>query len=219
MRPRTLGISGVFLALAVLSAGCLGGGPSAGDTATQTPTPKTTATPAPTATPEPTDTPTPAPTNTPTPAPTETLTSTATATWSKPQPPNAPESKYDETDRIWMYDTRLVNRERSANGDGVTDFDIEVTANTTMSNVDPPEHGDVEGEPYFLAYANDRLIYRSEPVDYRNGTFTLDVHPGALEQFEEGTLRVTVFLMDRDSTYDDEYAYETARIRYAGESE
>ena len=220
MRPRTLG---VVLVLAVVSAGCLGaGGPLAGNDATPTPKPTSapsdTPTPAPTATPTTTSEPTTASTATPEP------TATSTPEWTTPRPPNAPEGKYDpddptrdENNQTRIFGVRVVNKEPATDGSGLTDFDVEVDANTTMRNVDPPEHGTVRGEPYFLIYVDDELIYRSEQVEFRNGTFTLDVHPGSLEQFDQGSLKLVVFLMDRDSTYDDEYAYETVRVRYAGE--
>ena len=188
-----------------------------------TPTPEPAAMSSPTATSTPTATPT--PTTTPesggsatTPTPAGTSTPAGTPTWTKPSQPNSPEAKYDETNRTYIYDAALVNREQSASGNGVVAFDVEVVANTTMRDVDPPDHGTVAGEPYFLVYANDELIYRSEQVEFRNGTFTLDIHPASLRQFEAGPLKVTVFLMDRDSTYDDEYAYASMRIRYSPES-
>ena len=172
---------------------------------TPTGTPTSATTPAPTTTPESTES---AATSTP----------AGTPTWTEPRPPSTPEAKYDETNRTRIFDVRLVNREPSSGGDGYTAFDIEVDANTSMENVDPPEHGTVAGEPYFVAFANDQIIYRSEQVEFRNGTFTLDVHPGALDQFDEGSLKVTVFLMDRDSIYHDEYDYGSARIMYIPES-
>jgi hypothetical protein len=219
MRPRTLSL---VLVVAVLSAGCIGAsGPITDTDATPTPTPGTqpdsmdtgTSTPEPTPTPEPTLTSATEVTPTPTAEPTP----TATPGWSEPQPPNEPEAKYDDTNRTRIFDVRVVNEEESANGSGYSDFDLEVDANTSMENVDPASHGSVEGEPYFLVYASDELIYRSDYVEFRNGTFTLEVHPGALDQFEEGSLKLVVFLMDRDSTYDDEYDYETVRIEYSPE--
>jgi hypothetical protein len=217
MRSRT---PSLVLVLVVLSAGCIGAsGPIADTDATPTPTPgaQPDSTATETSTPEPTPTQTPEATPTPTAASTAEPSPTATPEWSEPQPPNEPEAKYDDTNRTRIFDVRVVNTEQSTNGSGLSDFDLEVDANTSMEDVDPASHGDVEGEPYFLVYANDELIYRSDYVAFRNGTFTLEIHPGALDQFEEGRLKLVVFLMDRDSTYDDEYDYETVRIEYAPE--
>lgn len=218
MRPRTLSVA---LVVVVLSAGCIGAsGPLAGNDGTSTPTATSTATP------EPTATATPGPTGTATPTATATpeSTPTATSTWTEPQPPNTPEAKYDpenpmrdEENRTRIYDVRFVNQEPSEEGDGYSAFDIQVDADTRMPDVDPAAHGDVEGEPYFLVYANDELIYRSGLVSHRNGTFVLEIHPGALDQFEEGELDLRVYLMDEDSTYDDEYGIWTGSIEYAPE--
>jgi hypothetical protein len=72
----------------------------------------------------------------------------------------------------------------------------------------------VEGEPYFLVYVEGELIERSDYVEFRNGTFLVDVHPGGLAQFESGTLEMEVLLMDRDSEYDDVYGVWRTEFAY-----
>lgn len=213
MRSR---LSTAVLVFVVLLSGCTGldpgGSPPDASSATPTAIPTTTSTETPTGTP--TATPTAAPTGTPTGTPT----ATPTPTWSKPQPPNKPkEGKYDDDNRTRITSVAFVNKERAAGGDGYSSFDIEVRADTRMGDVDPPEHGDVEGEPYFLVYANDELVFRSGYVAQKNGTFTLDVHPGSLTQFDDGTLDIRLYLMDRDSEYDDEYGIWTGTIEYGSE--
>ena len=222
MRSRLLPAA---LVAVVLLAGCTGYGQLGGVLGGETPTPTATASATPS--PSPTETPTASPTATPTDAETSSTpdTPTATATWSEPRPPNKPkQGKYDSENPLMdedgvtrIYSAAVVNMEDASSGDGYTNFDIEVSADTRMENVDPSDHGDVEGEPYFLLYANDELIYRSGIVVQENGTFTLEVHPGSLDQFEAGTLDLTLFLMDRDSEYDDEYAIWTADVEYAPE--
>lgn len=225
MRSRLLTAVLVFV---VLLSGCSGVDPGGGppgtnsatptDTSIATPAADSTETQTATRTATPTATPSTTPTATPPTTPTATPTATPTPTWSEPEPPNKPkEGKYDDDNRTRITDVSFVNTEPATDGDGYSDFDIEVHADTRMEDVDPPEHGDVEGEPYFLVYANGELIFRSEYVVQKNGSFTLDIHPGSLTQFDEGRLDITVFLMDRDSEYDDEYGIWTGTIAYAPE--
>jgi len=85
-----------------------------------------------------------------------------------------------------------------------------------MEHVDPPTHGTVTGEPYFLIYVEGELVERSKRViqdDDRN--FTLAVRPGGLQQFEEGDLDVTVKLMDIDSVSDDVYGVQNLTVPYS----
>lgn len=179
------------LALAVLLTGCSGFAiPGGGETPTATPT----ATSSPTAT------------------STATTTPTATPTWEKPQPPNTPTEVKDEEGRISRVE--FVNKEE--NGDGYSSFDLTVYANTAMENVDPPDHGSVEGEPYFLVYVNDKLVTRTKiVVQETDGEFDVGVKEAALEEFEAGTLDVKVVLMDEDSQHDDRYGTWSGTIKYA----
>lgn len=181
-------LSAAALALAVLLAGCSGVALPGGEE----PTPTATATSTPTAT----------PTASPTP--------TATPPWESPQPPNTPTEVKDE-ERI--SDVEFVDRERS--GDGYSAFDLRVTADTTMENVDPPDHGSPEGEPYFLVFVDGKLVTRTKfVVQETEGEFDVDVKEAALEEFEAGTLDVQVVLMDEDSQRDDRYGTWSGTIEY-----
>lgn len=176
--------------LVVLLAGCSGFGPTEGSP-TGTATPTTTAT----------------PTSTPTP------TATPYPEWNSPQPPNRPTEDKIEEGRISTV--TFANEESAADGDGYANFDLEVVADTRMENIDPPEHGDVEGEPYLLVEINGTLFARTEilPMD-ANGTFPVQIRKRGLDQFEPGALEVTVRLVDRDSEYDDVYGVWTGTITY-----
>lgn len=178
--------------LVVLIAGCSGLGPAGGS-----PTPTATATP--TATP--TSTPTPTPTATPYPE------------WSPPEPPNRPTENKIEEGRI--SEVTFVNKEPTADGDGYTNFDLEVVADTRMENIDPPEHGDVEGEPYLLVEINGELFARTEILPMKaDETVSVPIRKTGLDQFEPGELDITVRLVDRDSQYDDIYGVWNGTITY-----
>ena len=186
----------VVLSLLVVLSGCtggVGGGPS--DDATRTsPTPTW-------------ETVTKAATPTPTPTP----------EYSAPQTPNRPTEIPPGGEVNLVVSGEFVNRVESESGSGYSDFDVNITANTSMPNVDPPEYGTVHGEPYALVLVNGELVERSPELErQRYGQFTIGVHPGALRQFEPGTLEVKVMLMDQDSQYDDVYGTWTGTIEYGG---
>jgi len=145
---------------------------------------------------------------------------TANAEWSPPEEPNRPmEDK--RGDRIKSM--TFVDKEPAASGDGYSNFNLEVVANTSMENVDPPEHGDVEGEPYFFVKINEdeqKLIERTGEVRMEeNGTFHIDVRPAGIEEFGAGPLTVEVYLMDEDKDWDDIYASVGKNIEYNPETE
>ncbi|PGF18293.1 hypothetical protein CP556_09480 [Natrinema sp. CBA1119] len=145
---------------------------------------------------------------------------TANAEWHPPEEPNRPmEDK--RGDRIKSM--TFVDKEPAANGDGYSNFNLEVVANTSMENVDPPEHGDVEGEPYFFVKINEdkqKLIERTGEVRMEeNGTFHIDVRPAGIEEFGAGPLTVEVYLMDEDKDWDDIYASVGKNIDYNPETE
>lgn len=129
-----------------------------------------------------------------------------TAEWSPPEEPNRPLEDKRE-DRIESVE--FVDKEPAENGEGYSNFNLEVVANTSMENVDPPEHGDVEGEPYFFVKINEdeqKLVERTGEVRMEeNGTFHIEVRPAGLEEFDSGSLTVEVFLMDEDKDWDDIY--------------
>ncbi|ELY68795.1 hypothetical protein [Natrinema versiforme] len=140
---------------------------------------------------------------------------TADATWSPPEEPNRPleDKREDRIDSVEFVDTQPAE-----SGDGYSNFNLEVTANTSMENVDPPEHGDVVGEPYFFVKINEdeqKLIERTGEVRMdENGTYHIDVRPDGIEGFGEGSLTVEVFLMDEDTDWDDIYDSVGTDIQY-----
>lgn len=144
---------------------------------------------------------------------------TADATWSPPEEPNRPleDKREDRIDSVELVDT-----EPAESGDGYSNFNLEVTANTSMENVDPPEHGDVIGEPYFFVKINEdeqKLIERTGEVRMdENGTYHIDVRPAGIEAFGEGSLTVEVFLMDEDKDWDDIYDSVGQEIQYNPET-
>lgn len=139
--------------------------------------------------------------------PPPTATAVPTETWTKPATPKAPESKNDDRIKSGTF----VNKE-SSNGSGYTNFDVQVNANTRMENVDPTPS--VDGEPYFVVEINDKIVTRTDANFRSDGTFTLTVRPGALEQFDSGTLNVKVTLYDEDHKHDDIYGEWTGTIEY-----
>lgn len=151
-------------------------------------------------------------TATPTPTETPTATPTPTQAWLPPEPPNRPTEVVDESGRITAVE--FVNAVPADDGTGYRDVDLLVHADTRMPNVDPPEHGTVEGEPYFLVAIEGELVARTRLVLMEEGTFEIDIHPGALEQFEPGTLDLTVSLMDEDTERDDRYGVWRGSVEY-----
>jgi hypothetical protein len=157
-------------------------------------------------------------------------TTTATESWSEPTPPNTPlQNKMESEERDRIKSISFVDK-TEASGGGYSDFDLQVTADTQMENVDPADHGDVVGEPYFLvyidgsldngsrfSYTNGTLGERLNVSQKNNGEYTIDVHPKALEKanVEDGQVEIMVLLMDRDSDWDDIYAVKTVTIEYS----
>lgn len=201
----------LVLVVAVALAGCAGGpfgGGSSGDDGTQSPT----------ATPTQTETPTSTPTPTATPTATPPPTATPTATWNPPPGPNRPTENKTEPDRF--MEVQFVDVERAANGSGVTNFDLDVLADTRLPNVDPGPEGTENrtgtGEPYFLVKINGTLIAQTDVVDQqRYGTYPVAIPGGALDRFDAGTLDVQVVMLDRDSHRDDVYRRWNGTIEYA----
>lgn len=175
------------------------------------------------------------PTARPTDRPTTTVTTTSsqpTATsepWSKPEPPNQPfERKLDGA-----QGNRIESVTVGGTGSGEGEYSsvtLNVTANTSLRNVDPPDHGTVRGEPRLLAYANasivsgrwytnvnGMLLERSELLAQEdNGTFSLTIPQRAFEEtgVERGSVVITVLLVDGDSKWSDLYGIERVKIEY-----
>lgn len=153
-------------------------------------------------------------------------TSTTYPEWSEPNPPNLPLDNKIEPGRI--SDVQFVNTEPGPNGEDYADFDLQVTADTRMENVDPPDHGTVEGEPYFIVYINDTRFDQMDHIEIResrfarmdnlqmreNGTFNIRINKRGLEQFEPGQLNIKVRLFDEDSQWDDIYGVWTGTVEY-----
>jgi hypothetical protein len=191
-------VSTLLVVVFVLLAGCAGGaGP--GDASTTTGEQTTDGTAATTAT----------ATATPTPEP------TATAEWSSPTPPNSPTQVAEkQVERGRIESVSFTDTTPGANGEGYANFDLRVRANTTMENVDP-EHGTVDGEPYFVVLVEDRLVERTKLVlEQEDGEYDIQVRGGALTNFDPGTLEVTVLLMDEDTQRDDVFGRWTGEIEY-----
>lgn len=160
----------------------------------------------------------PASTVTQTPTASQPATTTTTATpypaWQPPAPPNRHLENKIEAGRIPAVE--FVNTVPGANGTGYSAFDLAVTADTRMANVDPPAHGDVEGEPYFIVYVNEKRFARKDAVPMReNGTFLIELNPRGLEQFEPGELDIKIRLYDEDSQWDDIYGVWTGTVEYS----
>lgn len=132
------------------------------------------------------------------------------ATWTKPQTPREPEDKPENR----ISNAEFTNTEEASDGNGYTDFDVRVNANTSMEGVDPTP--DVDGEPYFVVEINDELVTRQDAYFREDGTFTLTVHPDSLDRFDAGTLSVRVTLYDADHDFDDRYDEWTGTIEYSG---
>ncbi|RZV11669.1 hypothetical protein BDK88_0550 [Natrinema hispanicum] len=142
---------------------------------------------------------------------------TTDAAWYPPEEPNRPLEDKRE-DRI--ESVTFVDKVPAESGDGYSNFNLEVVANTSMEDVDPAEHGDLEGEPYFFVKINEgednrKIIERTDEVRMdENGTFHIDVRPAGIEEFGAGPLTVEVFLMDEDKDWDDIYASVGTEIQY-----
>lgn len=205
----------IVLVAVVLLAGCSGldstdtAGPETSpetdiDTVSDTPQPTTTT--ESTTTTEPTATkPTTAKSKTMEPA----TTARSNTGFTPPKPPTSPEEKFE--DRIASVE--FIHKEAAASGNGHTNFDVLVRANTTMGDVDPKP--DVDGEPYFYVTINGKGVSRDSVTYENNGTFGLEIPPNALEQFDSGTLTVKVLLLDVDHKHDDMYDEWSGTIRYS----
>lgn len=136
---------------------------------------------------------------------------TPTEEWEQPDPPKSPTQEKDD-DRITDMD--IINTTESDEGDGFSDFDLQVGANTWMKDVDPEPETD--GDPYFTAELNGELVARTDIVPFRkNGSFKIEILPDALSQFDPGTLDIEVFLFDKDTSRADLYGTYTDEVKYS----
>ncbi|KZN23090.1 hypothetical protein A4G99_16435 [Haladaptatus sp. R4] len=162
---------------------------------------------------------------------TQTTTTTKTESWDEPKQPNTPlQNKMDtEEDRHRIKSVTVTNEQKAGTG-GYSDFDLKVTADTKMERIDPAEHGTVDGEPFFLVYADGSLdngskftrtdgtlIERSDVSQDTNGEYTLSINPAALKQsgVEDGKVTFMILLMDRDTDWDDIYGVKFVTVDYS----
>ncbi|KZN23833.1 hypothetical protein A4G99_13380 [Haladaptatus sp. R4] len=113
-----------------------------------------------------------------------------------------------------MKSVKLVDKVKAKSGNGYSNFNVEVVANTSMKNVDPEPL--VDGDPYFLVQINGKNVGRTGVrFQHDEGTYPVEIDEGAFEQFDDGTLHVTVYLLDKDHEHDDVYAKWTGTIQYS----
>ena len=199
----------VALSVLLVLAGCLGGvggvGGEMGPSTTATPTPPQTQPSAgggdastPTATPD---------------------SGTPTQTYVAAKPPNRPtQTATRKAAGNRIINAKFVNTEKSSDGSGYSHFDIRMLANTSMEGIDPPAHGDAEGEPYAIVLINGKLVERTSYLEMRDrGRYTIDVRMAGFEHndIKPGKLNVKVLLMDQDSAHGDVYGSWSGTIQYA----
>lgn len=134
-----------------------------------------------------------------------------------------------EDDRHRIKSVSIVNTQEVSTGD-YSDFDLQVTADTKMERIDPAEHGTVDGEPFFLVYADGSLdngsefsrtdgtlIERSDVSQDTNGKYTLSIHPDALDEagVKDGEITLMILLMDKDTDWDDIYGVKFVTVDYS----
>lgn len=165
---------------------------------------------------------------------TTTTTESESESWSEPTPPNTPlQNNMDEEDRDEprIQNVELVDTTEASSG-GYSDFSLQINADTVMDDIDPAEHGTVQGEPYFLVYANGELsnesrftrtdgtlIERTQQVSQdENGEYVIDVRPGGLEEAgADGEVTLLILLMDEDKDWDDIYGVSRITVEYSAE--
>ncbi|MFB6140803.1 MAG: hypothetical protein ABEJ26_10255 [Halosimplex sp.] len=232
----------------VLLAGCSGFGAAPGSDGTTTGDDVTTGTPtatetaaAATATGTATATTTATATGTATATATEAATATETTgrttetteQWELPEYPNGPLENKLVTGASNRIESVTVVGGRGS-GDGAdSGVDVSVTANTSMPDIDPAEHGTVAGEPFFVVYVDSQLVNKSRaprfyevdgpPLQRKgvtfeaNGTFELTVPQAAFEArgSDPGEVELLVLLFDEDEAWDDVYGVGTVNATYA----
>lgn len=163
---------------------------------------------------------------------TTTTTTTTEESWSQPEPPNTPLQDNIEEEGVNRIKETQVGGAGSAE-EGYSSIELTVRANTSMPNVDPEEHGDVKGEPFFVIYIDGHLV-TSEDTNYatprgfiatrtdllayeEDGEFVLRVPQEALEAagVEDGDeVELMVLLLDRDKDWDDIYGKTFVNVTY-----
>ncbi|WP_435153884.1 hypothetical protein [Haladaptatus sp. DFWS20] len=199
----------IVLVLAIMLAGCSGIGGSDNPTTT-TDAPTSTST-------QMSSTSTSSSTSTDSTTTTSTTTTTTTTVeeWQPPKGPNTPiDDKIGDNNRIKRV--TLTNKVQAKNGNGVSNFDVEIVANTSLPGVDPEPL--VDGDPYFLVRINGERVARGGVrFQHDEGTYTVDIDKGAFQQFDSGTLEVEVLMLDKDKETDDMYGRWTGTVQYSSE--
>ncbi|SIR10130.1 hypothetical protein SAMN05421858_1423 [Haladaptatus litoreus] len=149
---------------------------------------------------------------------TTTSTTTTTTTVEEWEPPEAPHTPIDDKigDDNHIKSVTLTNKVQAKNGNGVTSFDVDVTADTNLTGVDPEPL--VDGDPYFLVRVDGERVGRtSVRFQHDEGTYSVDIDERAFEQFDSGTLEIEVLMLDQDKQTDDLYGRWTGTVEYSSE--
>lgn len=163
---------------------------------------------------------------------TTTVTTTTEESWSQPEPPNTPLQDNIEEEGVNRIKEIAVGGTGS-DEEGYSTVELTIRANSSMPNVDPEEHGDVEGEPFFVIYINGHLVTsddtnyatprgfiatRTGEVAYEDdGEFVLRVPKEAFEAagVEDGSdVELMVLLLDQDKDWDDIYGKQFVNVTY-----
>lgn len=145
------------------------------------------------------------PTDASTPVPTD-------ASWT---PPDIGERTQVKTENASDRFMKVSISNKVASGNGYSDFDVTVFADTRMPGVDP-DGG--PGEPFFIVKINGELVARTDEVaQEEQAVVDIPIPKAALQQFDAGTLDVRVTLMDSDKQFADKYKTLTTTVEYRPE--
>ncbi len=122
----------------------------------------------------------------------------------------------------------VINKVKGSNG-GYSNFDLKIEANTYMHHIDPAEHGTVNGEPFFLVYADGdldngsrftdtsgTLIERSDVSRQKDGSFVIHIRPAGLKRLDkDGKVKLMILEMDKDKDWDDIYDVKWVTVNYS----
>lgn len=101
------------------------------------------------------------------------------------------------------------------NGNGyVSDFDLEISADTRLENTDSMK----DGSPYFIVKINGNEVGQTDELKQtENGIFTIDLKPSMLQQYQQGQLQVTVELMAENDGQNEQVDSWTQTVDYEPE--
>ena len=164
-------------------------------------------------------------------------TPTTSESWSQPERPNTPlEDNVKETGENHIKEVGVGGEGSSE--EGYSSVELTVRANTSWTNIDPEDKGNVQGEPYMLVYIDGRLATaedsrfatprgvigaRTPVLEFdENGEFTVTVPQEAFEAsgVEPGEdVELMVLLLDRDKEWDDIFGKEFVTVTYEPDDE